>query len=307
MRGARRVVLLALSGLVAVGAVVGLSGCTTEKDPWDAKKAGPKVVVSFPPLYCFVKNVAGDDAQVVTLLRAQGPHEYNLSPGDVTPLQRADLFFVNGLGLEEKFAPTLVRTSGNNNLKMVALGEAVPEKERQPKDPHVWLGIPEAVLMVKRVVAELKDADKAHADGYEQRGNAFVEKLNRILKDGRDKLPGKKEDRRLVSTHDALFYFARAFDLDVVGHIRPAAEVGISPTELHDLAELVKEKKVHVVTTEPQFRDTDARQLEKEVGFKLKLVEVDPLETAGGDLDEGWYERKMRDNLEHLANAFSEQ
>jgi zinc transport system substrate-binding protein len=308
MRGARRGRVLALLGLLAVVTAAGLSGCTTEKDPWEAKKAGPKVVVSFPPLYCMVKNVAGDDAQVVTLLKAQGPHEYHLSPGDITPLRRADLFFINGLGLEDNFAPKLKNNSGNPRLKMVALGEAVPESQRQPKDPHVWLGIPEAVLMVKRVVEELKTADPEHAAGYEQRGNAFVEKLNALLQDGREMLPGKKEDRRLVSTHDALFYFSRAFDLDVVGHIR-VPEQGISPTELHDLAERVKEKKVHVITTEPQFSDKDAQALQKEVGkdFKLRLVEVDPLETAGNDLDEGWYEKKMRENLEHLAKAFHEQ
>ena len=44
---------------------------------WETVPGGPlKVLVSFPPLYCFAKNVAGDDAKVVSLLTTQGPHDY---------------------------------------------------------------------------------------------------------------------------------------------------------------------------------------------------------------------------------------
>ena len=51
------------------------SGCRRADDAWPNTGA-KRVLVSFPPLYCFTKNVAGKDVDVRCLLTAQGPHEF---------------------------------------------------------------------------------------------------------------------------------------------------------------------------------------------------------------------------------------
>src|SRR5262249_27393545 len=49
-------------GLMAV-LLLGFAGCSAPPSPWPADKS-PKVLPSFPPLYCFAKNVATNDAHV---------------------------------------------------------------------------------------------------------------------------------------------------------------------------------------------------------------------------------------------------
>ena len=69
-------------------AIAGLStlfwaGCGAPHSAWENAPGGPKhVLVSFPPLYCFAKNVAGPDAKVLSLLTTVGPHDYQPSAAD---------------------------------------------------------------------------------------------------------------------------------------------------------------------------------------------------------------------------------
>src|SRR5262249_20993405 len=104
------------SWLAAAGVVLVLlgawAGCTPVRPVWPE---GPerRVVLSFPPLYSFAKNVAGDDAHVLCLLTTHGPHDYPYDPKDLIPLRTADLFLVNGLGLDEDFSEKLKNNCGN--------------------------------------------------------------------------------------------------------------------------------------------------------------------------------------------------
>src|SRR5690242_17426859 len=96
------------AGVAALAAVLPLLilGCGRtdpkgEDSLWPANHAGPKVVVSFAPLYCFATNVAGDDAVVKDVMTTTGPHDFEPTEKDVRLVTKADLFFVIGLGLDE--------------------------------------------------------------------------------------------------------------------------------------------------------------------------------------------------------------
>jgi ABC-type Zn uptake system ZnuABC Zn-binding protein ZnuA len=317
-----------LAGLFVGGvalAVLGPGGCTPAEDPWAGAGSKPRVLVSFAPLYCFVRNVGGDDVAVKSLLSSRGPHDYPYDPHDLLPLKKADLFLINGLSLDDGFAEKLANNSGNGKLKLVKLGDvAIPKDQRlelnvkhgshyhQGDDPHVWLGLPEAIAMVQHIAAELKALDPEHAAAYDRRAGEYVEKLRQLHDDGRQALPGKPEDKRIVTTHDAFQYFARSFDVEIVGYIQSRAGHGIDPADFQKLVKECQDKVVRVITTEPQFPPRDAETLREQVASKLKdqpppqLAELDPLETATEqDLqDPGWYERKMRENVQMLKAAF---
>ncbi len=319
----------AVVGVLATAVPLLIFGCG--KKPEDAKDStwpdqpGPKVVVSFAPLYCFAANVAGDDAVVKNVMTSKGPHDFDPTEADVKLVTKADIFFVIGLGLDETKAVKMKNGSGNKNLKIVELAEMLDKKHlcegkcnhaekgadhKHDKDPHMWLSPDHAVMLVNFIRDELKAADPAHAEGYEKRAAAYVVKLKALKTYGMEKIKDKK-DRRLVSFHDSLAYFEQAFELDVRGVL--TKHPGQEP-DAKEMAELIrlctkKNAETRVIATEPQYSTSGSGDaLRKELIAKgvadPVLLEFDPLETVKPeDLTLDWYEKKMRENLDALAKA----
>jgi ABC-type Zn uptake system ZnuABC Zn-binding protein ZnuA len=315
-----------LVGVIAVlaGALPFLGvGCGGGEEVWK-EQPGPKVVVSFAPLYCFAANVAGDNAQVKSLMTTSGPHDFNPTDTEARLLRKADLLFINGLGLDDGLAETLRKGSSNRKLNVVALGKRIPEDQLREgsedhdhhahghhheheggHDPHVWLSPDLAALMTEGIRDELKKADPGNAAGYDQRAAEYVAKLRKLKADGQDMLKGKA-DRKLVTFHESLAYFARDFDLTIAGVVEK--KPGVEPTsdELTALIKKCQENKVRLIAVEPQYgANTSAKTLLDEVRRRgvpdAELVEIDPLETViPAALTPGWYEEKMRANLAAL-------
>jgi ABC-type Zn uptake system ZnuABC Zn-binding protein ZnuA len=268
--------------------------------------------------------VAGDDAQVQVLLDSTGVHDYHPTTHDSLRLHGANLLIINGLNLDEEFTKTLAANANNPSLKIVEVGEAEALKDQLIKmkkggraddghghkhgenDPHIWLGIPEAIVMVEVIRDAMIAADPEHKQGYETRAKDYIKTLNDTLEAGRKELKGKK-DKKVVTFHDSLAYFARAFDLQVLGTIQPSAGEDAPARRMADLVDRCKKEGVRVVIAEPGVRanteaDTLVAELQKKDMKDAVKIEVDMLESAPRSaLTKDYYTDKMKQNLETLA------
>lgn len=312
-----------LARLLALLLLAPLAGCGDPAAGWPAKP-GPKVVASFPPIACFAQNVGGDDVTVRSAMTHAGPHDFDPTADDMQRLRGADLFLMNGLGLDDRAANKLKEGSRNSTLKLIDLGgrldpkllhegechhdHGAGEKHEHGKDPHVWLSPPLAMRLVDGIRDEFAAADPTRADKYRERAAAYTVKLQTLLGDGQSLLRGKT-DRKIVTSHESLEYFAEAFGLEVKDVIM--TQPGREPTgkELAALVDSCVRNKVRVIAIEPQYAgNATARRIADELARKgvpdPAVIEIDPLETASSsDLRPDWYESKMRDNLKKLAEA----
>ncbi|HYV36805.1 MAG TPA: zinc ABC transporter substrate-binding protein, partial [Gemmataceae bacterium] len=259
------------SGVAAVGLGLVLSfafgGCSHGKDPWDEVEGGQlKVLVSFPPLYCFTKAVADKDAKVQTLLANTGPHEHQASGSDAHWAIGANLFLANGLTLDD-FVTKVANSSANKDLKVIKIAEkGIPDAKlikgfehkhedgtvHGDKDPHTWLGIEQAILMVETIRDELSTADPAHADNYKRRAGEYIEQLKKLQDDGK-KLLADKKNRKLIAMHESLAYFCKSYGLELEGSIMPKPGVEADATELGKLVEKCEKQNIQIIAVEPQY------------------------------------------------------
>jgi zinc transport system substrate-binding protein len=308
MTTARRIVPLFLIAALAM-----LSGCSPAANPWPTGKL--KVVVSFPPLDSFVKKVAGDHATVVCLAKESGVHHYEPTAHDATLLRRADFLFANGLGLDDDFLERVVINSGNPKLAYVKLGDAIPKGQlikmaNGEIDPHVWLGPLRARDMVEAISDRLQGADKEHAKDYDDNAESYSKELKNLLDHGRERF-GPVKDKKLLSFHESLNYFAADFGLDVVDYIEPGPGMEPSTSRYADIVAECKKQHIRVIAVEPQYPIRAAEnvkaELKKRGAGDVSFVEIDPLETATvKDLeDPDWYTKKMTENIDKLADELS--
>ena len=322
-----------IAPLLAAAAVVPFLGCGSKatSTAWAGHTVGPKVAVSFAPLYCFAVNVVGDKGTVKSVLSTRGPHDAEIGTDERTMLETADVIFLNGLGLDDKIADALA-AGGRGTGTVVKLAETIKETELRdmeadedaPKpaggkkpakpgheghdhgdhDPHVWLHPLLARDLVKAIQVELRRKHPEHAADYDRNAAAYIKKLEQLHEDGKAALTGKKE-RQFATMHESLGYFAEAFTLEIAGFLHKSPGVEPKADDLKKLVDKCKAKGARVVAVEPQYSAAGAKTLVEAMGragiADAALVEIDPIETAtAAELTADLYETKMRANLEAL-------
>jgi zinc transport system substrate-binding protein len=311
--------------------VVLAAGCPKAADTWkDAKPGQLKVLASFPPLYSWTVNVGGDDAHVVCLLTGVGPHDYHANATDALRVRNADFFVINSLELDNKIAGDLIKSAGNKSIKLIETGEMLPDEKlihldedghdhkhhhkdghkhdhkHGDHDPHVWLNPEFAADIVVKLGAKFGEAKPEKKKEFADRAAAYAKELKGLHEYAVEQFKGKK-NRRIITMHESLGYFAQAYGLEVVGSIQNTPGIEADAAQMTKLAQKCKEKTVSVIAIEPQYpknsADTLKNYLQKQ-GTPVEIVEFDTLETATADaLKPDFYVTRMKQNIDRLVKA----
>jgi len=272
------------------------------------------VLTSFLPIYIFTKNVVGERAgvNVEAIIPADsGPHDYQLRPGDMKKISVADAVILNGLGLDDFLKGVL--DGAAREIKVLELSAGLPgliaddEEEEGNEDshshgsgfnPHTWVSPNMAKLQVQRIADFMSAADPDGRHEYMKNAEAYITKLERLLiymEDEGRAIRGKE----IITLHTAFDYFARDMGLIIAGTIYHNPDESPSSSQIASLSDLIKEKGIEVIFTEPGMSDRMANVLARETGAKIHIL--DPIAT--GEMSADYYEKAIRSNLAELRKA----
>jgi zinc transport system substrate-binding protein len=157
--------------------------------------------------------------------------------------------------------------------------------------------------MVEKIRDDLQRIDPARKEQYAANAKAYLAKLDELHAYGKEKLGQQKT--KVITMHDSMGYFARAFGIDIVDTIQVNPGEEPAARKMQELIQKGTKEKVRFICYEPQFRPEAGQTLVeglKRNGVAAALVEFDPLETAQpSELNAGWYEQRMRTNIDNLA------
>lgn len=260
-------------------------------------------------------SVIGGDRVNVKSLMGPGvdPHLYEATQGDIVTLQKANIIFYSGLHLEGKMTEIFEKTS--ETIPTIALSNLV-EKERLltdaggAVDPHIWFDINIWKDSLNVAVEELKKYSPDDAEYFEANKMEYFKKLDLLKEEAMEKLKSiPKEQRVLVTAHDAFSYFGRLFDIEVVGlqGLSTEDEVGIS--DIQSTVNLLIERKIPSVFIETSINENTIRAV-----IDGAAEEGHPV-TLGGSLysdamgeegtDEGTYLGMYRYNVNTIYDALT--
>ena len=239
----------------------------------------------------------------------QNPHSFEPGPQDILALERADLVFINGFGLEEEVLPFLEGLDDVHSLSegITPLhGHEAHEDHAEEDDPHVWFNPANVIIWAENISMALSGADPANAAFYSENARRYTQELKELDAEIRLRVDAVPQNRRrLISDHNVLAYFAEEYGFDIVDSLLPNLNDQAEPSPRHiaELAEILKAQEAELIVvgeTAGQGLRNLARALAAETGEEVKIVSIlsGSLARAGSPGDS--YISFMRTNVEAI-------
>jgi len=303
----RKSATLLLITILLVSTIIFLSACQGQTPPAPEKSTTNKsltLVTSFYPMYIAAVNIAKEvpGVKVINMTPPQTGclHDYQLKPDDLKTLSEAQIFVVNGAGMES-FLDKVVDQQPNLKIVDASEGIALIKGEGEEGDnPHVWVSISSAAQQVKNIGLQLAALDPDHAAQYSANTTAYVDKLEALRAQMHQALDGAK-NRDIITFHEAFPYFAREFNLNIVAVIEREPGSEPSAAELADTIETVQNSKIKALFAEPQYPAKAAETIARETEAKVFIL--DPV--VIGPMDPDAYLKIMESNLKILEEALN--
>ncbi|NLZ17352.1 MAG: zinc ABC transporter solute-binding protein [Desulfobulbaceae bacterium] len=299
-----------------------------------------KVLVSTFPIYQFTRNITAGSKllQVDLMIPAQlgCPHDYALTPQDMQKLGEAQIFIINGLGMEEFLGAPLKQA--NPNLQLIDSSKGIedilnyegeeaseeahahhdghnhnhdhdghaeeahtPHSHGSGPNPHIFASPRMAALQAGNIAKALAEVVPAEKELFTRNALAYQQKLAEL--DSEFQQLGKKlANTRIVTQHGVFDYLARDTSLEIVAVIATVPGQDPSAAEALNLVRIIREKKAGAIFTEPQYPDSIGNTVARESGVQLAML--DPVANGPRGLTPlDYYETIMRTNLRTLAET----
>ena len=301
-------IMCALSLALAGGCVrVGVAPGETP----GAVAAKPSVVATTTQIEDVARVIGGAEVDVIGLMpRDADPHSFEPTPQDVGKVSKANLILENGLELEGWIGELVQNAGGKQPVVVVSNGIQVAKISGQfgsgtTPDPHIWMDPLNMIVVTDNIVKNMAKIDVADAAKFKARGEKYKAELRALDKWAAARLSKvPPANRKLVTTHDALDYFAKRYGFTILGTVIPGpdADAETSAQQLAKLIGEIKAAKVPAIFAETSVNPKWIEQVASETG--VKVVHDLPIGSLGkiGQPD-GTYLGFFREDVEKIAEA----
>lgn len=299
MKKKNAIVFAMLAGILiaAIALTMLYTGITEDKKD----KTQFTIVTSFYPMYVAAANVIGD-VKGVTLKNLSEPqtgclHDYQLTTEDMKLLSKADLFIVNGGGIETFLTdvasnyPELDITEACQNVPLLNDGEE--------ENAHAWMSISDYRIQLATIESALEQADPEHADAYHENAKAYDEKLA-ALQEEQDEIRQAANGQNVIIFHEAYDYVAEDYGFNVSYVLDLDEERQVSAGEVADVLNQIQKDHVSYIFAEELYGSDMGKTVESESNVKVIYLDA----CNRGDYSKDSYLTAMQSNIDKLREAF---
>jgi ABC-type Zn uptake system ZnuABC Zn-binding protein ZnuA len=279
----RKTIAAALAACLLAALV---AACGSSEDDGSGR---PTVTATTAVLADITEQVAGEDAQVEQLIPdSAGPHDFQLSAQDRAGIEDSVLLVSNGAELEQGIPVDEVEIAkfalADHVEGLLPLEDAGAHEEEEhgaeeaehaegeeehageegehaeeeehghgTVDPHVWMDPTRVAGALPALAEALAEADPDNAEGYRARATKFGNELTALDAEIQAQLEAiPPANRELVTSHDALGYFADRYGFEVVATPFPAsgAEAEASAGRIDEVEQAIRRTGVPTVFAE---------------------------------------------------------
>ena len=326
------------------GVVGGVSGASDSTKNTDEADDMLTVVTSFYPMYIAALNIV-DGVDGVRLENLSEPqigclHDFQLTPEDMKLLSTADVFVINGGGIESfmsdvaKAYPKLDVVEACENVALLSDADAESDSDHDhdhdadtesdsdhdhdhdadtesdsdhdhdhdhgDENAHAWMSVPRYRTMVKTIASHLAQKDEAHAKEYYANAEKYDAKLA-VLEEKIDSLKSLTGGQNIIIFHEAYEYVADDFSMNACYLLDLDEERSVSAGEVKQVIGAIKDDGVSVILAEELYGKSMGDTVSRETD--VHMVYIDPLNR--GEYDKDSYLDGMEHNIELIKDAFT--
>lgn len=191
---------------------------------------GVRVICSLFSEYDFAKNIIGDLGTVELLIPPEiEAHDFEPSPRDIKRLNASEVFIYTG-DFMESWAKRIA-----SSLKGVKIINSSSNIQIENSDPHIWLDLSKAELMIRNILEGLIEVSPENAEVYRNNAEKYILKIRELD----EKL---FELKKIYASKFVVFggYFSYGYLMDRYGFQYVSAYDGENEPSVRNLARVVK-------------------------------------------------------------------
>ena len=215
-------------------------------------EGGLTITTSFSILGDIINTIVGERGTVDYIVPiGEEPHEYEPVPSDFQKVSDSDVFYVNGLGLEE-WLEKLVDSVGD--IPVVAVSEGVTPivlEGGEEEDPHAWMSVANVKLYVENIVADLIERDPEGESMYRDNADAYIAELTELenfIKTEVEAIP--EQNRVIVLSEDAFKYFGEEYGFQTEGVWEINSHEEGTPGQIARVIDVVNDQNIPAIFVE---------------------------------------------------------
>ena len=278
------------------------------------------VVASFSILADLARQVGGTGVTVTSLAPVETDlHHFQPRPSEVRGVGAADVFVINGLGLEG-WAERLAEAAGfkgkgvvaSKGIKALAAvdnhaghSHGHSHGKGAAPDPHAWQDVANTRIYIANIRDGLTAADPAGAAAYAGNATAYLRQLDALDAEIKSMLAAiPRAERRVVTTHEAFNYYGDAYGVDFLGASGISADAEPSARQFAALIAQIRKDKIKALFLEKGMQPRLLEQLSRETGVRIGgTLYADTLSGPTGPATS--YIEMMQSNTKALVAALS--
>lgn len=303
---------------ILVALTIGFVGCgnqaaktTFTQTTTQVNENLPQVVATTSVLCDLTRQVAGNTVNLTCLISpTANPEFYKPKPEDRKAIEQANLILYTGYNFEPNLIKLIKATK--NPARKIAVGQLAvskaqkfQERGKRVTDPHLWHNTKNAIKMVEVINSNLRKLESSEAEAYTSNTRKITNELTQLdrwIKSRITSIPAKQ--RKLVTTSDALGYYAKAYGISLAGGLEGiGSEKQLTASRVKNLVINIKRAKVSTIFPEAAISPDLIESIATEAKVKVseRKLYAEGLGELGSDGDT--YQKMMIANTRTIVEG----
>lgn len=286
------IIIICIIGIVSLIVWKNLNKSETQNDNTT------KIVTSFYPMYIIAENIT-DGAENIELenmadVNVGCLHDYTLTTENMKKLENADIFIINGLGMESFIDKAL---SSNQEMQIIDSSTNIQNliSDEDEINAHLWTSIEKYITQVENVTGGLKANNPENAEIYEKNANQYIEELKQLRERYLSELEGLK-GKKAICLNEAFEYMGQELGLEMTTVETDHEESTMSAEMLRSIIDEAKAENIEMIIIDKNDNKANAETIANETGATIYELNSG----LSGSMGKDAYINAMEENLQLL-------